>query len=120
MLKELLKYIGIDINGDKIGGDVVLEGASAVLYNFSLMVFIFSVISLLSVFNIIIYFIVINYADKSLYFREMCEKRKWFGRIVNYYKKSRLTFIVIEFLFFVMSTVGMIFLSFIVLTRYFV
>ena len=42
------------------------------------------------------------------------------GRIVNYYKKSRLTFIVIEFLFFVMSTGGMIFLSFIVLTRYFV
>lgn len=71
LLKEILKYMGIDSNG----GGVVLEGVNAALYNFSLSVFIFSVISLLCFFNILIYFIIVLYSDNSKFILDMCNKR---------------------------------------------
>ena len=121
ILKELLKYIGLDLNG--IGGDIVaIDGidVSFVLYNFGLMVFIFSVISLFSVLNIILYFLIILYSDNSKFILELSNKRPWFGRFIKYYKNSRLSLIVIEFLFFVFSIGGMIFISFIILTKCFI
>jgi hypothetical protein len=121
ILKEILKYIGIDLNGIS-GGGIPIEGldVNAMLYNLSLMVFIFSVISFLSVLNIIIYFIIIIYSDNSKFVLNMSNKRPWFGKFIKYYKSSRLSLIVIEFLFFVFSTGGMVFISFIILTKCFV
>jgi len=44
LLKELLKYVGIDLDGSGVSGSIVpIEGAdvSVILYKLSLMVFIF-------------------------------------------------------------------------------
>jgi hypothetical protein len=73
-LIELFKYVGIDLSGH-IGGNVVPVAKEGVdlnfmLYNLSLMVFIFSVLSLLSVLNIILYFLIIMYSDKIKFLQD--------------------------------------------------
>jgi hypothetical protein len=120
-LTELFKYVGIDLSGNVVT-PVAIEGADLnfLLYNLSLMVFIFSVISLLSVLNIIIYFLIIIYSDKIKFIQDWSKKSKLFAKIFKSYKNTRLTLIVIEFLFFIFSTGGMIFISFIFLTKTFV
>lgn len=120
-LKELLKYIGIDLNGGIGGGIVPIEGVDVnfILYNFSLMVLIFSIISLLSVFNLILYFFIIKYYETN-FVLELINKWGLFGKFIKYYKKSRLSLIVIEFLFLVFSSGGMVYISFIVFTKCFV
>lgn len=84
------------------------------------MVFIFSVITLFSVLNIILYFLIILYSDNSKFILNMSNKRPWFGTFIKYYKNSRLSLIVIEFLFFGFSTEIMIFISLFILTNAFV
>jgi len=77
-LIELFKYVGIELSGTIIGGvvPVAVEGVDLnfMLYNFSAMVFIFSVISLISVWNIILYFLVIMYSDKIKIIQDLSKK----------------------------------------------
>ena len=122
-LIEIFKYVGIDLSGH-IGGNVPLaiEGVDLnfLLYNFTVMVFIFSVLSLLSVLNIMLYFLIVIYSDDIKFFKDWSKKSPLFAKFLNYYKKTRIYLIVIEFIFFVLCTGGMIFLSFIILTKTFV
>ena len=122
-LIEIFKYVGIDLSGN-IGGNVPLaiEGVDLnfVLYNFTVMVFIFSVLSLVSVLNIMLYFLIVIYSDDIKIFKDWSKKSPLFAKFLNYYKKSRIYLIVIEFIFFVVCTGGMIFLSFIILSKTFV
>jgi len=84
------------------------------------MVFIFSVLSLLSVLNIIIYFLIILYSDKIKFIQDWSTKSPLFAKILKVYKNTRISLIIIEFIFFALCTGGMIFLSFICLTKLFV
>lgn len=122
IIKELLKYVGIDLNSGFAVSGVPLEGidVNLILYNLSLMVFIFSIIALLSGFNIILYFIVLLYSDNSKLILNLSNKSPLFVKFLKMYKNSRLSLIVIESLFFVLSTGGMIFISFFILTKCFV
>jgi hypothetical protein len=122
-LIQLFKYVGIDLSGST--GAVVpvaIEGVDLnfLLYKFSVMVFIFSVLSLLSVLNIILYFLIIIYSDKIKIFQDWSKKSPLFAKILKAYKNTRIYLIVIEFIVFALCTGGMIFLSFIVLTKTFV
>jgi hypothetical protein len=121
IIKELLKYVGIDLNSGFDVSGVPLEGIDVnfLLYNLSLMVFIFSIISLLSGFNIILYFIVLLYSDNSKFILNLSNKSPLFVKFLKMYKNSRLSLIIIESLFFVLSTGGMIFISFLILTNVF-
>jgi hypothetical protein len=122
-LIELFKYVGIDLSG-YTGGitPVAIEGVdlNSLLYNFSAMVFIFSVLSLLSVLNIILYFLILRYSYKIQNFQDWSTKSPLFYQNLKSYKNTRLSLIVIEFIFFALCTGGMIFLSFIFLTKTFV
>lgn len=122
LLIELLKYVGIDLNRVLDGSIVPVEGVDVnfVLYNFALMVFIFSVISFLSVLNIIFYFLIIMYSDKSKFILDLSNKRPLFGKLVKYYKNTRLSLIIVELGFFVWSIGSMIFISYIIFTKCFV
>lgn len=94
---------------------------NVLLYDFSLMVLFFSVIFYL-VFLILYYIFnyIILYSDNSKFILDLSNKRPLFGKIIKRYKNTRWTIIVIELLFFVLSTGGLIFISFIVLTKCFV
>jgi len=123
-LIELFKYVGIELSGTIIGGvvPVAVEGVDLnfMLYNFSAMVFIFSVISLISVWNIILYFLVIMYSDKIKIIQDLSKKSPLFAKILKTYKNTRIFLIVVEIIFFVACIGGMIFMSFIILTKTFV
>lgn len=110
LLKEILKYVGIDVNGVFGGSIVPIDGVdvNVVLYNLSLMVLIFSIISLLSVFNVVLYFLVILYSDNSKYVLDLSNKNPLISKIIKKYKNTRLSLIIIELTFFVLSTGGMI------------
>jgi hypothetical protein len=123
-LIELFKYVGIDLSGTIIGGvvPVAVEGVDLnfMLYYLSAMVFIFSVISLISVLNIILYFLVIMYSDKIKFIQDLSKKSPLFAKILKSYKNTRIFLIVVEIIIFVECTGGMIFISFIILTKTFV
>jgi hypothetical protein len=81
LIKELLKYVGIDlINPDNISvsnssGNISYKILHEMSYNLSLMVFIFSIICLLSFMNVLIYFLVLLYSDKSKFILNLSEKK---------------------------------------------
>lgn len=118
LIKELLKYIGIDINNvdnisaSSFSGNISYEILHDMLYNLSLMVFIFSIICLLSFINVLIYFLVLLYSDKSKFILNLSEQKPWIKRFLNLYKQSRISFIITEIIFFILSVNGMIFISF--------
>ena len=90
IIKELLKYVGIDLNSGFDVSGVPLEGIDVnfLLYNLSLMVFIFSIISLLSGFNIILYFIVLLYSDNSKFILNLSNKSPLFVKFLKMYKNT--------------------------------
>jgi hypothetical protein len=63
--------------------------------------------------NVLIYFLVLLYSDKSKFILNLSEKKPWFNKILTLYKQSRISFIITEIIFFILSVNGMIFISFI-------
>lgn len=115
LIQVILKYLGINVNGVVAGGGLD-GGMPALLSNYSLMVFIFSLICLFSFMNIFLYFMILIYSEKSKFILDLCNRKPWFSKIINLYKKTRISFIVIELLFFIVSITGLIGLSFYLLT----
>jgi hypothetical protein len=78
----------------------VLNDCNEILWNFSIMVFIFSLISLLSFINIIIYLFVVHFSDNNKFIMDMSNKKTWIKKIITRYKNTRIFFIIIELMFF--------------------
>jgi len=111
-LIELFKHVGNELSGN-MGGIVVPLAAEGVdlnfiFYKFTVMVFIFSVLSLLSVLNIKLYFLIIIYSDNIKFLQDWSKKSPLFAKFLKSYKKTRLSLIVIEFIIFILCTGGMI------------
>jgi hypothetical protein len=97
-LIEFLKLLGIHIN---------INQETQPIVTFSIAILVLTIIALLCTLNIFIYLLVLYITD-NVKFLEYFKNYKVILKIFYYYKKTRVIYIIIEFIFlvFILSSIS--------------
>ena len=94
-----------------LGLDVVLDDETSPFLVFVSGIFCMSLITLLSFINILIYTVILYITEHKL-FLDKINKYPFLVKVIGYYRKTRLSFLIIEVLFFTFSLLAIIYLSY--------
>nr|UEV87026.1 hypothetical protein [Grifola frondosa] len=94
---EFIKLFGFSVN----------ENSSPLVLLFCVILF-FACIALLSVFNISIYLLSLYLLNNQVFLNKIEIKYPYLIKIINYYKSTRIGFIIIELCFLIFSLVYII------------
>ena len=94
-----------------LGLNVELNDSTSPLLLFACVVFVLSFIALLCFINILFYFTVFYITEHKI-FLDKISKYTFLLKIVNWYKKMRLAYVIFDILLFLVNMIGLLWFSF--------